>query len=95
MALFKGNSSQQLNLRLSNLFHAGKTCRQQLTMLHLRQDDLSVIMAGLDLDANPRGNRLEYRQIFHQGPADLGHERLMAKVGILAAVRELRFSTLK
>ena len=49
MALFKGNSGQQLSLRLSSLLHAGKTCRQQLRMLHLRQNDLSEIMAGLDL----------------------------------------------
>ena len=101
MALFKGNSGQQLSLRLSSLLcHAGRTCRQQLRMLHLRQNDLAEIMAGLDLtgggsDADlqpPReggeaaagGSRLEYRQIFHQGPpADLGHERLMAKVGFL------------
>ena len=100
MALFKGNSGQQLSLRLSSLLcHAGRTCRQQLRMLHLRQNDLAEIMAGLDLTGggseadqpSPReggeaatgGSRLEYRQIFHQGPpADLGHERLMAKVGL-------------
>ena len=98
MALFKGNSGQQLSLRLSSLLcHAGRTCRQQLRMLHLRQNDLAEIMAGLDLtgggleadqqparegEAASGGSRLEYRQIFHQGPpADLGHERLMAKVG--------------
>ena len=87
MALFKGNSGHQLSLRLSSLLHAGKTCRQQLRMLHLRQNDLSEIMAGLDLLDNgaadqPRGSKLEYRQIFHQGPpADVGHERLMSKVG--------------
>ena len=88
MALFKGNSGQQLSLRLSSLLHAGKTCRQQLRMLHLRQNDLSEIMAGLDLDANAdqsgRRIKLEYRQMFHQGPpADLGHERLMSKVRLL------------
>ena len=102
MALFKGNSGQQLSLRLSSLLcHAGRTCRQQLRMLHLRQNDLAEIMAGLDLTGgggseadqpSPReggeaasgGSRLEYRQIFHQGPpADLGHERLMAKVRFL------------
>ena len=97
LALFKGNSGQQLSLRLSSLLcRAGRTCRQQLRMLHLRQNDLAEIMAGLDLtgggpeaDQPPRegeaagGSRLEYRQIFHQGPpADLGHERLMAKVGL-------------
>ena len=85
MALFKGNSGQQLSLRLSSLLHAGKTCHQQLRMLHLRQNDLSEIMAGLDLDADPRGSKLEYRQIFHQGPpADLGHERLMSKVRLFS-----------
>ena len=91
MALFKGNSGQQLSLRLSSLLHAGKTCRQQLRMLHLRQNDLSEIMAGLDLDANAdqsgRRIKLEYRQMFHQGPpADLGHERLMSKVGFFPSI---------
>ena len=107
MALFKGNSGQQLSLRLSSLLcHAGRTCRQQLRMLHLRQNDLAEIMAGLDLtggggggeaDQPPRegeaagGSRLEYRQIFHQGPpADLGHERLMAKVRFPGGLHNIR-----
>ena len=92
MALFKGNSGQQLSLRLSSLLRAGKTCHQQLRMLHLRQNDLSEILAGLDLqdgaaaadDPKGRGSKLEYGQIFHQGPpADVGHERLMSKVGFI------------